>query len=162
MPQRTQMAARLDAPMAGNDRRKHWNQCRNRQGREDETGPQHCLRQQAPACDQRREGGRCRQGAPEIVEHLPAAEQRQSARIATLETEDPGQQLPVAARPAMVASDCNVVTGRKFLDHFDVGDESRAGERAFEQIVAEERPFRYTTGQRGLEGIDVVDALACV
>ena len=74
--------------------------------------------------------------------------------------EDPGQQLPVAAHPAMLAQRGDVVARREILDHFDVGGETGAREDAFEQIVREQRALRHAPGERGLEGVDVVDALA--
>ena len=75
---------------------------------------------------------------------------------------DPGQELPVAARPAMLALGGDVVAGRELLDDLDVGREARAGEDAFEEIVAEQGVLRHAPGERRLEGIDVVDALAGV
>ena len=43
--------------------------------------------------------------------------------------EDPRQQLPVAARPAMLARRRHVVVRRELLDHLDVGDRGRRGRR---------------------------------
>ena len=60
----------------------------------------------------------------------------------------------------MVAHGGDVVAGGKFLDDLDIGGETGAGEDALEQIVAEQRRVRHAAGERGLEGIDVVDALA--
>ena len=77
-----------------------------------------------------------------------------------LQPEDPGQQLPVAARPAMVAQRGDVVASRIGFDDLDVGGKAGAGEHAFEQIVAEQRGVRNPVGEHGLEGIDRVDALA--
>ena len=74
--------------------------------------------------------------------------------------ENPRQQLPVAARPAVVAQGADIVARRKFLDDLDIGGEAGAGEHALEQIVAEQRRIRRAAGQRGLESVDVVDALA--
>ena len=62
----------------------------------------------------------------------------------------------------MIACRGDVVPRRKFFDDFDIGDESGACERSFEQIVTEQRPLRYAIRQRRLERIDVVDAFACV
>jgi hypothetical protein len=52
--------------------------------------------------------------------------------------EHPGQQLPIATRPAVVAPCGDVVSGWKLLDDFDVGDESRTSKDSLEQIVAEQ------------------------
>ena len=41
-------------------------------------------------------------------------------------------------------------------------DQARAGEHALEQIVAQHRVVGHAALQRGLEGVDVVDALAGV
>jgi hypothetical protein len=46
------------------------------------------------------------------------------------------------------------------LDHLDIGDQAGARKDALEQVVAEQRALRDPPGQRGLEGVDVVDALA--
>ena len=62
----------------------------------------------------------------------------------------------------MVAQRVDVVAGGEFLDDLDIGGETGAGEDALEQIVAEQRRVRHPAGERGLEGIDVVDALAGV
>jgi hypothetical protein len=76
--------------------------------------------------------------------------------------QNPGQQLPVAARPSVMASRADVVAGRVFLDDFYIGGETGAREDALEQIVAEKRRVRRPAGQRRFEGVDVVDALARV
>ena len=99
--------------------------------------------------------------AAQVVEHLPAAERRQRA-LAVRAAEDPGQQLPVAARPAVLARRGDVVARGELLDHLDVGDEPGAREDALEEIVAQQRVLGHAAGERRLEGIDVVDALAGV
>ncbi len=102
------------------------------------------------------------QRPPQVVEHLAAADRRECGPTSVGDRDDPGQQLPVAARPAMLALGGDVVAGGKLLDHLDIGGEAGAGEDAFEQIVAEQRVLRHAAGERRLEGIDVVDALAGV
>ena len=95
-----------------------------------------------PAKHQGQHGGRGGQGSPEIVDHLPAADERE--RIAppcgvgafARKAQNPRQQLPVPARPAVMSRRADVVTRRKFFDDLDVGRKPRAGERALEQIVA--------------------------
>src|SRR4030095_15876326 len=74
----------------------------------------------------------------------------------------PGQQLPIATRPAMMPAHGDVVPCGKLLDHLDIGRQASPGEDAFEQIVAEERRPRHAAGQCGLERINVVNALAGV
>ena len=120
-------------------------------------------------CQSRQQGqhaGRCGQRAPQIVEHLPAADRRDGARAS-----DPRRR--VGPRPTVHGSNCqspraqrwwrargDVVAGGKLLDDLDVGGETGARKDALEQIVAEQRGVRHAAGERGLEGVDVVDALA--
>ena len=74
--------------------------------------------------------------------------------------EYPGQQLPVAASPAVLTRGGHVVARREFLDDFDVGDQSGPGEGALEEVVAEKCSLGHAIGERRLEGIDVIDAFA--
>ena len=123
-------------------------------------------KRQGPSGQQGEDGRRRRQRPSQIVEHLPAADRRNCATLPILarrrgpRPKIHGSKLPVAARPAMVAQGGDVVAGGKLLDDLDVGGETGAREDALEQIVAEQRRIRHTAGERGLEGIDVVDALA--
>ncbi len=74
--------------------------------------------------------------------------------------EQPWQQLPIAPRPAVQAGRGDIVPVREFLDDLDIGRESRACVDAFEQVVAQQRTVGRATGERRLEGVDVVDTLA--
>ena len=60
----------------------------------------------------------------------------------------------------MLARGSDIVTRGKFLYHLDVGNEARASEDAFQQIVAEDRIFWNLSFEGGLEAVDFVDALA--
>ncbi len=121
-------------------------------------------RRQHPAGYDGEKGGRSHGGAAQVVEHLPAAEQRhRSGRrdsAAPKAREDPRQQLPVAARPAVLARRGDVVASRELLDDLDVGDQTGAREGALEQVVTEQAAVRHAPGQRRLEDVDVVDAFA--
>ena len=75
-------------------------------------------------------------------------------------TKHPGQELPVASCPAVLTQGGDIVAGGEFLDDLDIGGQAGAGENALEQIVAEKRRVRHPPGERGLESVDVVDALA--
>ena len=75
-------------------------------------------------------------------------------------TEYPGQELPVPTCPPVITQGSDVVAGREFLHNLDIGGETRTGENAFEQVVAEKRRIRHPAGKCGLESIDVLDALA--
>ena len=96
------------------------------------------------------------QRAAQIVDHFPAAK----AGNAAAGVADIGNELPIAAGPAMLARNFHLVACRKVLDQFDIGDEGAAGERAFQQIVAEDAVFVDPALDRGLEGINVVKPLA--
>ena len=76
--------------------------------------------------------------------------------------EDPGQQLPVAADPAMLARGRHLVVAREPLEELDVGDEPGPGEEALEEIVGELRVLRHAVVERALERVHVVDPLARV
>ena len=62
----------------------------------------------------------------------------------------------------MLTGSGDIVTGRKFLDDFDIGHQSGTSEGSLEKIVAEKRALGYAVGERGLEGIHVIDAFAGV
>ncbi len=74
--------------------------------------------------------------------------------------QNPGQQLPVAAGPAVGSRGRGGVGRGMVLDHLHVGDQPCACVVTFEQVVAEDGVLRDPSGQGGGEGIDVVDALA--
>ena len=118
-----------------------------------------------PADEQREHGRRRGERTAKIVEQLPPAHQRQLGAAGVLvrglaEAEYPRQQLPVAARPAVLARRRHVITRREFLDHLDVGGQSGAREYPFQQVVAKDRVLGDLAVQRRLERIDVVDAFA--
>ncbi len=113
-------------------------------------------RQHAPAddgCDQPQDRI---ERAAQIVDHLPARDGADTG----IGREQPWQQLPVAARPAVVARNVDIVAGRIIFHHLDIADQRGAGIAAFQKVVAEERVFRHAALERRLEGVDVVKALA--
>ncbi len=57
--------------------------------------------------------------------------------------DDPGEELPIAASPAMLAFRRDVIAGGKFLDQLDIGSEPSTGKDAFEEIVTEKRVLRH-------------------
>ncbi len=151
MPERRGTSASKGARKAGiGHRREHQQHGRGRR-----------VQRQQPA--QRQGGqqhGRCQRPA-QVVQHLAQADRRQPA-VRRARPQHPRQQLPVAAGPAVLALRGDVVAGREFLDHLDIGRQPGAREDAFEQIVAEQGVRRHAAGERRLEGVDVVDALAGV
>ena len=133
---------------------------RQQQGGDDERRPQTRPPDgMQPARHEQQEDRGRRQRPPQVVEHLPTPDQRQ-ARAGS--TEYPGEELPVATRPAMLANGGDQVARRELLEQRDVGDQPGAREQAFEEIVAQQRVLGYPAGERPLERIDVVDALAGV
>ena len=80
------------------------------------------------------------------------------ARVA----QDPGEELPVAPYPAMLAARGHLVVGGELLEEIHIGHQPGAREQALEEIVAEERVLRDLPLERRLEGIDVVDPFSRV
>ena len=70
------------------------------------------------------------------------------------------QQLPVAARPAVHPRRGDVGVERRVLHDRDVGDRGTAGQRAFEQVVAQHLALRQTPAEHRVHGLDVEQALA--
>ena len=120
-----------------------------------------------PADEECEQGRRGRQGTAQVVEKLPHADRRdagphEAALSVARVPENPWQKLPVATRPAVLPHRCDLVVRRKLLEELDVGHEARSREDSFEEIVTEERILRHAAGERGLERVDVVDALSRV
>ncbi|MNS55652.1 hypothetical protein D3C72_884900 [compost metagenome] len=103
-----------------------------------------------------------RQDRPaQVVEHLHAAHGRH--RMASgMASEDPAEELPVAARPAVLPLGGHVMARGKLLHDLDIRRQARPREHAFEQVVTEHGVIGDAAGQCGLEGVDVIDALADV
>ena len=83
-------------------------------------------------------------------------------RCAGTRGQQPRQQLPVAAHPAVCAASVGQVVRRVVLVKDDVGDQAGAAVDALEQIVAEQGILGHPAGQAALEGVQVVDAFADV
>ncbi len=112
-----------------------------------------------------KKGSGCRQGPAQVVEQLPPSDQGEGgfpggSVCLAAEAKDPGQQLPIAAGPAMLASCGDLVARREFLDDLDVGGQARAREDPLQEIMAEDGVIRNPAGQRSLENVDIVDSLA--
>jgi len=52
---------------------------------------------------------------------------------------------------------CHIST--EFLDDLDIGNQTARAKDSLEEIVTEQRAVGYTTGESGLKGIHIVDAL---
>ena len=77
-----------------------------------------------------------------------------------MRVEHEAEQLPIAARPAVVARGVDGVAGRIVLDQFDVGDERRPRQSAFEQIVTEDGLGGKAVPHGGAKCPDIVNRLA--
>ena len=121
-------------------------------------------RQHRPRQQQQRDGRGCHQAASQVVEDLPARDQRQpvAARAGTGrdERKQPPEDLPVAAHPAMLAARVREDARRVVVDDLDVGDESRARVEPLEEVVGQERVLGHAAVERGHEGVHVVEPLA--
>ncbi|MNZ46192.1 hypothetical protein D3C78_638680 [compost metagenome] len=142
-----------------------WQQRRDQQQGEDRQGPAGRLRQAEPARQQHRQQGRRLQAAAQVVENLPA---RQCAQAIGFEADalrrhprqQPRQQLPVAANPAMPALAVDAVARGMLLEQLHIRQQARAGVAALDQVVAENAVVGETPGEGLLEGIHRIDALA--
>ncbi len=120
-------------------------------------------RKHRPPRDQERQLGELHHAAAQVVDDLPERDHRERIRRRAAGSGDgaqcPGEELPVAADPPVLAPGPGQVTRRVVVEHLDVGHQPGAGEAALDQIVREERVGRKSTVGRLLEGVDVVDAL---
>ena len=121
-------------------------------------------RQHGPAQEQQGDHRRRHQAAPQIVENLPARDQRQPVALRTVrrrhERKEPPQDLPVAAYPAVLAPRVREDARRVVVDDLDVGDQGRPRIEAFEEIVRQQRVLRHPALERRGERVDIVEALA--
>ena len=76
------------------------------------------------------------------------------------EREQPEQDLPVAADPAVLAPRVGEHARRVLVDQLDVRDERDARVQALEQVVRQQRVLRHGVFERRGERVDVVEALA--
>ena len=96
--------------------------------------------------DEQQQRRRRQQAAPQVVEDLPAGDERQAiARHAAPrrhEWKQPPQDLPVAAHPAVLPPRVGQHAGGIVVHDLDVGDERRARVEPLEQVVREQRVLR--------------------
>ncbi len=121
-------------------------------------------REEEPGGGEPEEKGRCEEAPPQVVEDLPSGNCRKRVRLDSsfhrhTAAEPPGD-LPVSADPAVLPARVDVVGRGMVFEDLDVGCESRAGETALEQVVREDRVFRDSPGERGLERVHVVNCFS--
>ncbi len=121
-------------------------------------------REDRPGEQQQGHGRGRHQAAPQVVQDLPAGDERQAvaaeAGAGGDDREQPPQDLPVAAHPAVLAARVSEDARRIVVDHLDVGDESRARVQPLEEVVREESVLGNAPLEGGDEGIHVVEPLA--
>ena len=95
--------------------------------------------EKGPAGDEQRHQGRRDQAAPQVVENLPARDQRQAVALEAGARRHPGEQppqdLPVTTHPPMLALRVHQHVGRVVVHQLDVGDEGGPRVNPLEQIV---------------------------
>ncbi len=128
-------------------------------------GPQPRRRQPAPGHDQRDHHRWRHQRAAQVVEQLPARQQRQrilfaAAARAGHARQQPAKQLPVAADPAVAAADVVAVAARVFLVQLGIAHQAGAHVGAFEQVVTQYLVVGQAVAEHLLEHVHVVNALA--
>ena len=121
---------------------------------------QGCIERQCPGKDdpdEQCERARHHQRAAQVVSHLPDAQ-----CVNTVATGVPHQryQLPVAARPAMVAGRRHPCMVRRVFDQRHVADKAAARNAALQQIVAEHGFLRQAAVQHGMHCLDMQQSLA--
>ena len=126
---------------------------RHQQGRQSQRHDLACRRHQQQAA-----GGWRNERPAQVVDHLPALDERQRH---ALRADEEWQQLPVAARPAAQTRRRHVGVHGCLLDDGDVADASAARDRAFEQVVAEHLFGGQAPDQRGVHSGNVHQAFAC-
>ena len=73
---------------------------------------------------------------------------------------EPGEELPVAADPAVLAAGVGVVARREVVEELGVAEQAAAGVVPLDQVVAEDLVLGEGLAGGRLEGVDVVDPLA--
>ena len=124
-------------------------------------------REPEPAEHEQREREGRDQAAPQVVGDLPAIDERELVpeSLPALRGDlgqEPGQQLPVTAQPAVHAHGIRGVVLRIAFEEHDVGGQRRATVDPLEEVVADERVLRDATFDAAHERVHVVDAFADV
>ena len=125
--------------------------------REAAQGPgERAPRQESPRGE---ESGR-HEAASEVVEDLPLTDEREAVLHETLrrrdQWEEPGEDLPVAAHPAVLPPRVREDVGGVVVHHLHVGDERGARVQPLKEIVRQQRVLGDAPADGRPEGIDVV------
>ena len=120
--------------------------------------------QRRPREQQQGHGRGRHQAAPQVVEDLPAGDERQAvaAHAGTRrdDREQPPQDLPVAAHPAVLAARVGEDARRVIVHDLDVGDEGGARVEPLEEVVREQGVLGHASLEGRDERVHVVEPLA--
>jgi hypothetical protein len=119
--------------------------------------------QHGPSRDQQRQQRRRDEAAAQVVQDLPAPDDRQrvprQAVARRHERKEPQEDLPVAADPAVLPACVGEHARRVVVHQFHVRDQCRPRVEPLEEIVRQQRVLRYRLAERRREGVDVVQPL---
>ena len=120
--------------------------------------------QDRPGRHQHQQQRRRDQASPQVVEDLPAPDHRQRVALDPVarrhEGEEPGEDLPVAADPPVLAARVREQARGVLVHELDVGHQRDARVEPLEQVVRQQDVLRRGVLERGHERVDVVEALA--
>ena len=120
--------------------------------------------QRRPARHQHRQEHGRGEAPPQVVQNLPAADERQRVALDAVarrdEGKEPEENLPVAANPAMLPPRVRQDAGGILVHELHVGDQGHPRMEPLEQVVRQQRVLRHAVVERGHEGVHVVEALA--
>ena len=163
-----QMFAQRHTGRVAAERARELNVGGEREHEQDEGGPERGRsRQHRPSEREEQHERRRNQAAPEVVEDLPARNHRQRigdgpAGGVRNGAPQPARDLPVPAHPPVLPRGIGEVVAGIVVHQVRIGDEAGARIEAFEEIMTQQRVFRHAPGERRLERVHVVDALADV
>src|ERR1700733_3122231 len=117
-----------------------------------------------PAKNEKNESPGFDQAAAQVVENLPARNQRDGIRNTSTGfvrhvRKKPSSNLPIAAQPAMLAAVIGTVVRGIIFDDFDVTGQSSARIGTFDQIVAEQCVAREALIKNLMDRVDLVNSL---
>src|ERR1041385_4160345 len=123
--------------------------------------------EKSPAGNQQQNDRRREQTATQIIEDLPTRNCRDPIRLKASMgiahvTFEPRGNLPIAARPTMLAHRIAVVISGIIVEKLDVTDERGAGEDRLEQVMTQQCLIGCAIIERLLESIDVIKTFAGV
>ena len=146
-----------EAEPSRHDAGDHREKRRDREGGDDK-GASRSMRRSAAASSRPARRG-TRQAPTAVRRRLSSIFQRPIERNRTVVAvaaripaapKNPGQQLPIAARPAVLAGRGDVVACRKLFDDLDVRDQSGPREDSLEEVVTEQRALGDPAGRAPL------------